>query len=452
MWTDLRRPAARGRRVSVSAPLVFLVPAAVVSGAAQTSAAVPGEAGWDQPWFHLALGAAAVVLLGLFVLAGALRSFRELRADDGMSWSGAPATASPPDRWTSELVSTPGSGIRHACGQSRGQRERQEDDLGRIDGDRLAPNGNHSVALVADGMGGHAAGNVASQTAVHEFARTYGTQGSVRDRLRSALDRANEAIAKAVDLDAALSGMGTTMVAAAVTEQGLYWISVGDSPLYLFRAGRLERLNEDHSMRPVIARLVEEDPDAAAHYSPNQLLSVLMGDQIERTDAPATPRALKAGDIVLLTTDGIETLSEEETADVITEHRTDGPQAVVEALLTAVEAKGHPRQDNTTVVVVEVERSSVDGGSSEHAAEAVVAEPATEPPSDDADGRLAEIHGKDLGFEIVEDGHLPPAKAARCAGRKPRLRDVFRAWLRRRTARPHRHADGDEGGADARDE
>ena len=452
MWTDLRRPAGRGRRVSVPAALFVVVPATVARGAAQTPAAVPGEAGWDQPWFYLALGAAAVGLLGLFVLAGALRSFRELRADGGTSWEGTPTTASPPDRWTSEVVRTPGSGIRHACGQSRGQRERQEDDLGHIDGDRLAPDGNHSVAVVADGMGGHAAGNVASQTAVHEFVQAYGTQGGVRDRLQSALDRANEAIAKAVDLDAALSGMGTTLVAAAVTEQGLYWISVGDSPLYLFRAGRLERLNEDHSMRPVIARLLEEDPDAAAHYSPNQLLSVLMGDQIEKTDAPATPRLLKAGDIVLLATDGIETLSEAETADVIAGRRTDGPHAVVEALLTAVEAKCHPRQDNTTVVVVEVERSCVDGGSSEHAAEGLAPEPATEPPSDETDGRAAEIHGTDLGFEMVEEGHLPPEKAARCAGRKPALRDVFRAWLRRRTLRPDGPASGDEGGGDARDE
>ena len=390
MWTDLRRPAARGHRVSVPAVLFVVAPAAVALGAAQTPAAVPGEAGWAQPWFYLALGAAAVVLLGLFVLAGALPSLRELRADDGMSRAEAFATASPPDRWTSEVVGTPGSGIRHACGQSRGQRERQEDDLGHIDGDRLAPDGNHSVALVADGMGGHAAGDVASQTAVHEFAQAYGTQGNVRDRLQSALDRANEAIAHAVDMDAALSGMGTTLVAAAVTEQGLYWISVGDSPLYLFRAGRLERLNEDHSMRPVIARLLEEDPGAAVHYNPNQLLSVLMGGQVEKTDAPATPRLLQAGDIVLLATDGIDTLSKEETAEVIAGRRTDGPQAVVEALLTAVEAKGHPRQDNTTVVVVEVEQDSAGTA------------PAAEAPDENAEEVPASADEAELGGANVE--------------------------------------------------
>ena len=142
-------------------------------------------------------------------------------------------------------------------------------------------------------------------------------------------------------------------------------------------------------MRPVIAgcwRKTRMPPPITARTS----CSRCSWGSDRETDAPATPRLLEAGDIVLLATDGIDTLSEEETAQVIAGRRTDGPQAVVEALLTAVEAKGHPRQDNTTVVVVEVERSSVHGGSSEHPAEAVVAELATEPPSDETDGRAAD--------------------------------------------------------------
>lgn len=206
--------------------------------------------GADPPWFLVALGTAALLTLAMFVLESAFRSLRMRRAP----------------------VNSPGSGIRHAHGQSLGKRERQEDDLGHIDGNTLDPEGNHSVALVADGMGGHAAGEVASRAAVRGFVQAYGTRGLARDRLQSALDRANAAIAEEVDQNAALSGMGTTLVAAAVTKQGLHWISVGDSSLYLFRAGRLERLNEDHSMRPVIARLLEEDPEAASNYSPNSTL------------------------------------------------------------------------------------------------------------------------------------------------------------------------------------
>ena len=376
MRADRRRPAWP-RRGALLATLAL---------AAACTEQQPG-AGANPSWFFDVLVAAAATILAVFLFESAFRRFRMRRVA-----APEPEPAAPPERWASAVIHTPGSGIRHASGQSRGRRERQEDDLAHIDGDTLAPEGNHSVALVADGMGGHAAGNVASRTAVRGFLQAYGTRGHPRDRLRSALDRANAAIAEEMDRDAALSGMGTTLLAAAVTEEGLHWISVGDSPLYLFRAGRLERLNEDHSMRPVIARLLEEDPDAASHYSPNQLLSVLMGGRIEKTDAPATPRPLEAGDIVLLATDGIETLNEEEMAALIAGRRADGPPAVVEAVLDAVDAKGRPRQDNTSLFVIEIELDSVDAG------------PAPEPPGGDADGSPAPPEEAPPGGNDAADG------------------------------------------------
>ncbi len=355
----------------------FAVLAALVCGAAQSPPTVSGEPTWDQPWFLFTLGSALVVVLAMCVLAVARRGLREARTHVRTHRTDPPGHfgAVVPDRWTSPVVSTPGSGIRHASGQFLGKRERQEDDLGHIDGDTLDRDGNHSVALVADGMGGHAAGEVASRAAVRGFLQAYGTRGLARDRLQSGLDRANAAIAEETDRNAALFGMGTTLVAAAVTEQGLHWISVGDSPLYLFRAGRVERLNEDHSMRPVIARLLEEDPEAASNYSPNELFSALMGGPIEKADAPTTPRRLEAGDIVVIATDGLETLDEEETGALIAEHSGEGPDAVCDALLRTVEAKDHPRQDNTSLVVIEVERSSVNGGPSEGPAEPAAAQP-----------------------------------------------------------------------------
>ncbi len=403
MTTDCRVPGRLVRGASLAAVLSVLAAAALVSGPCITEAhAAPAGPGADRPWLLVALGAAALLALAVFVLESAFRSFRIRRAQAGRPGAGTPETTSAPssERWTSSVVSTPGSGISHASGQSLGKRERQEDDLAYVDGDTLAPDGNHPVALVADGMGGHAAGDVASRAAVRGFVQAYGTHGRAPDRLQSALDRANAAIGEEVDRDAALSGMGATLVAAAVTEQGLHWISVGDSPLYLFRGGRLERLNEDHSMRPVIARLLKEDPDAASYYSPNHLLSALMGGHIEKTDAPATPRPLKAGDIVLVATDGLETLDEQETAALIAEHRAAGPQAVRDALLLAVEAKDDPRQDNTSLFVIEVERSSVNGGPADPTAaadppgDAPTKTSAAEPPGDGTDKPSAELRGE----------------------------------------------------------
>ena len=373
MRTDHRGLARRARGASLATALTVLALACRGSGV-----------GPDTSGLLVALGAAALLALAVFVLESAFRGLRTRRA----------------------RVSAPGSGIRHAHGPSRGTRERQEDDLGHIDGDTLDPEGNHSVVLVADGMGGHAAGEVASRAAVRGFVQAYGTRGLARDRLQSALDRANAAIAEETDRDGALHGMGTTLVAAAVTEEGLHWISVGDSPLYLFHAGRLERLNEDHSMRPVIARLLEDDPEAASYYSPNQLLSALMGGVIERTDASATPRRLEAGDIVLVATDGLDTLDEEETEALIEEHCRGGPDAIRDALLRAVEAKDHPRQDNTSLFVIEVDRSSVNGGPSEGPAEAA-AEPVTEPPRGEADVRSAEPQPDGTAGGVEGGGNAP---------------------------------------------
>ena len=379
MKTDRRGLARLARGASLVAALSVL---AVACGAARV--------GVDPPWFLVALGASALLALTVFVLESAFRGLWMRRA----------------------LVGSPGSGMRHAHGQSLGKRERQEDDLGHIDGDTLGVAGNHSVVLVADGMGGHAAGEVASRAAVRGFVQAYGTRGLARDRLQSALDRANAAIAEEVARDGALSGMGTTLVAAAVTEQGLHWISVGDSPLYLFRAGRLERLNEDHSMRPVIARLSEEDPDAASYYSPNQLLSALMGGHIEKTDAPAAPRSLEVGDIVVVATDGLDTLDETETAGLIAEHRAGGPKAVCNALLLAVEAKDLARQDNTSLFVIEIERSSVNGGAVESSGDVPAETPATGLPGDptdtpaaeaDCDGRANDEGDRDKGGSDARD-------------------------------------------------
>ena len=250
------------------------------------------------------------------------------------------------------------SAVRRAGGQIRGARELQEDDLGFIDGATLDPQGEHPVAVVADGMGGHAGGDVASRHAVRAFITGYAATGGVHDRLRAALDRANQAIASAVREDPARDGMGATLVAAALTTDGLEWISVGDSPLFLYRDGVLKRLNEDHSMAPVIAALREVDPDAAAGMNPHELRSALVGSKISKIDASQMPELLRSGDLVLLASDGLATLDENETAEIIDRSRGGGPAAVRDALLAAVEARARPAQDNVSVAVMEAPSAS----------------------------------------------------------------------------------------------
>ncbi len=243
--------------------------------------------------------------------------------------------------------------LRRGGGQLVGKREIQEDELGFIDGPTLDPGGQHPVVVVADGMGGHASGELASRLAVRAFVEAYGTEGRPADRLRAALDRSNQAIDDAIRDNLSHDGMGTTLVAAAVTADGLEWISVGDSPLYLCRDGRLKRLNEDHSMAPVIAAMREIDPATARSMNPNELRSALVGFALTKVDASPMPELLKPGDLILLASDGLNTLDEGEMASLIATRRGDGPEAVKDALLAAVAAQDVPAQDNVTVALIE---------------------------------------------------------------------------------------------------
>jgi protein phosphatase len=199
------------------------------------------------------------------------------------------------------------------------------------------------LAVLADGMGGHAGGAVASRLAVGAFLMAMENGGS----LREALDAANRAIGEAAQRDAALENMGSTLVGAVVTDDEVRWISVGDSPFYLATAGELERLNADHSMVPQIEALVERGiitaAEAARHPGRHTLREAVMGQPLTLIDEGH--RGLGSGDRLLVCSDGIETLGH---AGIV--RAAAGP---VHALIDAVLAAGAPAQDNVTVIKLE---------------------------------------------------------------------------------------------------
>jgi len=258
--------------------------------------------------------------------------------------------------------------FRYASRASQGARPYQEDTAAVWPGqDPLVPSavdrppdGVSIVAALADGMGGHAGGALASATICKEFLGHFlSLDGAARERLRPALDAANAAVAAKVDANPGLAGMGATLVGAIVGDAGLSWISVGDSPMYLYRGGELAQLNEDHSLAPVIDRLVaqgkmsadEARADPRRHY----LRSAITGEDIELIDAPARALLLAPGDVVLIASDGIHTLESDAMQKLVADHAEAGPDAVAEALVTSVDAAGEPHQDNTTVVVITVD-------------------------------------------------------------------------------------------------
>ena len=246
---------------------------------------------------------------------------------------------------------------RFAALQITGKRDYQEDSFGLLDGRDLGlDDSEHAVLLVADGMGGHVGGAIASELLRKTFVEAYPrSSGPIVDRLRDCLETANAAIAAAVAENPALDSMGSTLVATVVTSEGLAWISVGDSPLWLFRAGQLSRLNADHSMAPVLAELVAEGrmtaEQAARHPSQHSLRSVVMGDEIPLIDVSSQPVALEQGDRVVLASDGLLTLDEQEIADILEKTRDAPLENSAAALIQAVEGAGHPYQDNVTVLL-----------------------------------------------------------------------------------------------------
>jgi protein phosphatase len=213
------------------------------------------------------------------------------------------------------------------------------------------------VAVLADGMGGHAGGALASRMVCESFVSAYaGLNGARPQRLLDALQTANEAIAAKVKSNPILSGMGSTIVAAVFGAEGVEWVSVGDSPLLLYRRGEIALLNEDHSLAPELDRLAAEGhitaEQAKADPRRHMLRSAVTGDELDLVDISRKPLALEVGDYVILASDGLHTLDTGEIERIVAAYAVDGPDAVASALIRAVEAMRDPHQDNTTVMAV----------------------------------------------------------------------------------------------------
>ena len=242
--------------------------------------------------------------------------------------------------------------------QCLGKRSEQEDAyaFSEISTGEGAPSG--LLIVLADGMGGHSAGHEASDLAVGAFVSAFLHKSSeLPARLTAALHAANTAISDAIKASPkTLEGMGTTLVGAAVTPEGLAWISVGDSPLYLHRAGQLHRINDDHSFRPILREMVEKGEitqEQAVHSSlRNRLRAALTGEEIALVSANVKPMFLIEGDLILVASDGLQTLSDEAIAQCIQETGNADAAGLAAGLVQAVLNVAKPKQDNTTVAIL----------------------------------------------------------------------------------------------------
>ncbi len=249
-----------------------------------------------------------------------------------------------------------------ASGLSQGGRDYQEDAIVTD-----FPFGMDSgVAVLADGMGGHEAGDVASKIVVTEVyselkfrsAAISEDEKHIPDCFTAATAGANATIRDYVKKNPAASGMGATLVALVLVENRMFWMSVGDSPLYVLRDGKLKQLNEDHSLAPQIDFMVSQgllSPDAAKdHPDRNCLTSVIMGQKIAKSDCPMEPFELKLGDIVLVSSDGLQYLEHEKLQKVVHRYRRRKSAEIAGHLLEAIAALGDPDQDNVSFSVIKL--------------------------------------------------------------------------------------------------
>ncbi len=236
--------------------------------------------------------------------------------------------------------------------------------------DSFAISEDGTLFIVADGMGGHAAGEVASRLAVESIERHIsGTDprkeptlpASFRSpgidevslpaparRVLNAIRLANQEIVRSVRKDSSMRGMGTTVVIAYVHGSRAYIGSVGDSRAYVVRDQSLRQLTSDHTLVNEQVRAGALSSQEARHHPARNILTRAVGSQ-EEVEADLVEWDLRPGDILLLCSDGLTTMAED--ADILKTVLThpDDPEAASRALVELANDRGG--DDNVTVVL-----------------------------------------------------------------------------------------------------
>ncbi len=218
--------------------------------------------------------------------------------------------------------------------------------------------GGRGFLAVADGMGGHLAGEVASAMAIdllsnHLEEGLYTTPAANRDWLsflREGFEKCNSMIYQASLRIPEYSGMGTTITAALVVEGKMHFAHVGDSRLYLYRQGELKLLSRDHSL---VQGLVEEglvSPEEALSHPRRHILTRAVGTE-EKVAVDTRTVPLQDGDLCLLCTDGLSnSVSASEIEEILARPASLAAQG--QTLLDLANARGG--EDNVTLILARV--------------------------------------------------------------------------------------------------
>ena len=215
-----------------------------------------------------------------------------------------------------------------------------------------------NVFIVADGMGGHNAGDYASRYAVETVVEEIGAsfEKNPVKIMGRAIDKANAMIRQKAREDVSLNGMGTTMVIATCMGRYLEVANVGDSRLYVVHENRMEQVTQDHSLVEEMVRMGGIDRASARNHPDKNIITRAIGAR-DYIEADFFNLELQTGDMILLCSDGLTNMIED---DVIYRILTNGRSLKnrVEELVETANQNGG--KDNISVIVIELSAGEYD--------------------------------------------------------------------------------------------
>lgn len=214
----------------------------------------------------------------------------------------------------------------------------------------------HNIYVVADGMGGCNAGEVASSSAIEAFLdyfkqeKEHAGSEEILDLMTGAVAAANEAVYRKSNSAREFAEMGTTLVAAVIREEKLFIVHVGDSRAYLYRKKMLKPLTTDHSYVMELVKMGSITKEEAAEHPKRNIITRAVGIK-QDVQADTMIRQVKKGDLLLLCSDGLSgMLKEEEIAKILDKRCSLDRKAAV----LVDEANKHGGYDNISLVLVEI--------------------------------------------------------------------------------------------------
>lgn len=207
-----------------------------------------------------------------------------------------------------------------------------------------------NLLVVADGMGGHRSGDFASRFTVEVLAEEVQNSKETHPEqiLGNAIQTANERLMEEAAKDSRLEGMGTTLVAATILDHVLYFANVGDSRLYLINK-EIRQLSKDHSMVEEMVRLGGLTEEEAKHHPDKNIITRAMGVK-DKVEPDFFEYRLKGGDTILMCSDGLTNMVDDDEIFQIVKSARD----IVEAVETLIQrANENGGSDNIGIVLAQ---------------------------------------------------------------------------------------------------